>query len=74
MDAPGYDYLREDSIGKQGANNIYTASSPGGAASAGNYNTGIMILALAMGHTVERPVMGMGGGTIKPMERLPAAV
>lgn len=33
-----------------------------------------MILALAMGHTVERPVMGMGGGTIKPMERLPAAV
>lgn len=39
-----------------------------------NYDTGIMILALAMGHTVERPVMGMGGGTIKPMERLPAAV
>ena len=37
-------------------------------------HTGIMILALAMGHTVERPVMGMGGGTIKPMERLPAAV
>lgn len=31
-----------------------------------NYDTGIMILALAMGHTVERPVMGMGGGTIKP--------
>ena len=40
----------------------------------GEFHTGIMILALAMGHTVERPVMGMGGGTIKPMERLPAAV
>ena len=37
-------------------------------------HTGIMILALAMGHTVERPVMGMGEGTIKPMERLPTAV
>lgn len=37
-------------------------------------HAGMMILALAMGHTVERPVMGMGGGTIKPMERLPAAV
>ena len=54
--------------------NIYIASSFGRAASAGNYDTGMMILALAMGHTVERPVMGMGGGTIKPMERLPAAV
>ena len=46
----------------------------GRAALAGNYDTGMMILALAMGHTVERPVMGMGGGTIIPMERLPAAV
>ena len=34
-----------------------------------NYDTGMMILALAMGHTVERPVMGMGGGTINPMEQ-----
>ena len=34
----------------------------------------MMILALTMGHTVGRPVMGMGGGTIIPMERLPAAV
>ena len=33
-------------------------------------HTGIMILALAMGHTVERPVMGMRGGTINPMEQL----
>ena len=49
-------------------------AAPGRAALAGNYDTGMMILALAMGHTVERPVMGMGGGTIKPMERLPAAV
>ena len=57
-----------------GANDTYTAGCLGGAALAGNYNTGIMIHALAMGHTVERPVMGMGGGTIKPMERLPAAV
>ena len=56
-----------------GATHIYTASSSGRAALAGSYDTG-MILALAMGHTVERPVMGMGGGTIKPMERLPAAV
>ena len=60
--------------GRCGAIHIYTASSRGRAALAGNYDTGIMILALAMGHTVERPVMGMGGGTIIPMERLPAAV
>ena len=64
----------EERISKLGATYIYTASSSGRAALAGNYDTGIMILALAMGHTVERPVMGMGGGTIKPMERLPAAV
>ena len=57
-----------------GATHIYTASSFGRVALAGSYDTGMMILALAMGHTVERPVMGMGGGTIKPMERLPAAV
>lgn len=63
-----------ETSGGYGANHIYTASSIGSAASAGNYNTGIMILALAMGHTVERPVMGMGGGTKNPMERLPAAV
>ena len=61
-------------IGRDGANHIYTASSLGRAVLARNYHTGIMILALAMGHTVERPVMGMGGGTIKPMEQLPAAV
>lgn len=61
-------------IGRCGANHIYTVSSLGRATLAGNYDTGIMILALAMGHTVERPVMGMGGGTIKPMEQLPAAV
>lgn len=61
-------------MGKLGATHIYTASSSGRAALAGSYDTGMMILALAMGHTVERPVMGMGGGTIKPMERLPAAV
>ena len=60
--------------GQFGANHIYTVSSIGSAALARNYNTGMMILALAMGHTVERPVMGMGGGTIEPMERLPAAV
>ena len=64
----------EERKGTQGANHIYTASSPGRVALAMNYDTGMMILALAMGHTVERPVMGMGGGTIKPMERLPAAV
>ena len=29
----------------------------------------MMILAMAMGHTVGRPVMGMGGGTINPMEQ-----
>ena len=43
-----------------GATHICTASSPGRAALAVNYDTGMMILALAMGHTVERPVMGMG--------------
>lgn len=59
---------------RKGAGATYTASSPGKAASARNCIQTIMILALAMGHTVERPVMGMGGGTIKPMERLPAAV
>lgn len=75
VDAPGSVYRREEERrGTQGANHIYTASSSGRAALAGNYDTGMMILALAMGHTVERPVMGMGGGTIKPMERLPAAV
>ena len=30
----------------------------------------MMILAMAMGHNVDRPVMGMGGGTINPMEQL----
>ena len=35
-----------------------------------NYIQSMMILAMAMGHTVGRPVMGMGGGTINPMERL----
>ena len=30
----------------------------------------MMILAMTMGHTVDRPVMGMGGGTINPMEQL----
>ena len=35
-----------------------------------NYVQSMMILAMAMGHTVGRPVMGMGGGTINPMERL----
>ena len=30
----------------------------------------MMILAMAMGHTVDRPVMRMGGGTRNPMERL----
>ena len=75
VDAPGsVCRWREERKGTQGANHIYTASSPGRVALAMNYDTGMMILALAMGHTVERPVMGMGGGTIKPMERLPAAV
>ena len=46
-----------------GANDTYTASCLGRAALAGNYDTGIMILALAMGHTVERPAIRMGGGT-----------
>ena len=59
---------------ESGANKTDTASGLGRAVLAGNYDTGMMILALAMGHTVGRPVMGMGGGTIKPMERLPAAV
>ena len=75
VDAPGSVCLwREERKGTQGANHIYTASSSGRATLAMNYDTGMMILALAMGHTVERPVMGMGGGTIKPMEQLPAAV
>lgn len=64
----------EERISGSGANDTYTANCLGRAALAGNYNTGIMILALAMGHTVERPVMGMGGGTIKPMRWLPATV
>ena len=29
----------------------------------------MMILAMAMGHTVGRPVMRMGGGSINPMEQ-----
>lgn len=33
-----------------------------------------MILALAMGHTVERPAIRMGGGTKTYEEALPAAV
>ena len=33
-----------------------------------------MRLALATRHRVERPAMSMEGGTINPMERLPAAV
>ena len=67
-------FPREVDMGTGGANDTYTASSFGKVAWAGNYDTGMMILALAMGHTVGRPVMGMGGGTRKPMERLPAAV
>ena len=75
VDAPGSVCRGEEEWkGQAGSDHIYTASSSGRAALAGNYDTGIMILALAMGHTVERPVMGMGGGTIIPMERLPAAV
>ena len=34
-----------------------------------NYVQTMMILAMAMGHTVGRPVMRMGGGTINPMEQ-----
>lgn len=48
--------------GGNGAINTYTASSSGKAVAV-NYIQGMMILALAMGHTVERPAMGMGGGT-----------
>lgn len=67
-------FTREVMNGARGANDTYTASSHGRAAWAVIYNTGMMILALTMGHTVGRPAMGMEGGTIKPMERLPAAV
>ena len=35
-----------------------------------NYIQSMMILAMTMGHTVGRPVMRMGGGTINPMEQL----
>ena len=64
VDAPGsVCRWMEERKGTQGANHIYTASSPGRVALAMNYDTGMMILALAMGHTVERPAIRMGGGT-----------
>ena len=39
-----------------------------------NTQAAIMRLALATRHRVERPAMSMEGGTVNPMERLPAAV
>ena len=41
-----------------------------GTAAGDEARTGMMILALAMRHSVGRPATGMGGGTINPMERL----
>ena len=49
---------------------IYTIEQCRQSCEATNYMQLMMILAMAMGHTVGRPVMRMGGGTINPMERL----
>ena len=54
----------------EGRSDQHRTASDFGEATGHEPHTGIMILALAMGHTVERPVMGMGGGTINPMEQL----
>ena len=59
--------------GGNGAINTYTASSSGKAVAV-NYIQGMMILALAMGHTVERPAMGMGEALKSYGVALPAAV
>ena len=49
---------------------IYTIEQGRQSCEATNYMQLMMILAMAMGHTVGRPVMRMGGGTKNPMERL----
>ena len=53
-----------------GAIHIYIKMLRRQSSMAKNYMQSMMILAMAMGHTVDRPVMGMGGGTINPMEQL----
>ena len=67
MGAPGSSAERE---GKKSevANHTYIERGRGYAAGE-EFGTAIMILALAMCHNVERPVMGMGGGE-SPMEQL----
>ena len=53
---------------RDGANTTNAADSIGNAVGQ-NPHTGIMILALATRHRVERPAISMGGGTENPMER-----
>lgn len=50
--------------------NTTSAASSLGRAVGHEAQTGTMILALAMRHSVERPAIRMGGGTNDPMERL----
>lgn len=51
-----------------------TSKSSYGKAAGHDLQRGIMILALAMGHTVERPAIRMEGGTKTYEAALPAAV
>ena len=51
------------------ANNTSAASSHKARAAGHDTHTGMMILALATRHRVERPATRMGGGTLNPMER-----
>lgn len=51
------------------ANNTSAASSHKARAVGHDTHTGMMILALATRHRVERPATRMGGGTLNPMER-----
>jgi len=67
--APGYSPKKEVGSGRNGANTTSAASSFGRAVGHETH-TGIMILALATRHRVERPAISMGGGTKNPMERL----
>lgn len=68
--APGGSSPKGGADWEDGANNTSAASGPTARAVGHDAHTGMMILALATRHRVERPAMGMEGGTLNPMERL----
>lgn len=67
--APGRSSPKGGAGREDGANNTSAASGPTARVVGHDTHTGMMILALATRHRVERPAMGMEGGTLNPMER-----